>query len=794
MTDALALRRAVIEKDFAHMNDMQKKAVLTTQGPVLVLAGAGSGKTTVLINRIVGLIRYGGTYSSQAPPDFDADDELFLREYIKDPDPPQEDIARARELCSADRTAPWNILAITFTNKAAGELKERLCAALGDSEGQEVWAGTFHSMCVRILRRDISRLGRDSAFTIYDASDSQRVLKDIMKARNVDEQRFPPKNVANAISRAKNALEDPERFASLYSEADYRMKVIGELYAEYQAALVHANALDFDDIIMQTVRLLQDYPDVLEKYQRRFKYVMVDEYQDTNHAQYVLVSLLSGGYGNICVVGDDDQSIYAFRGATIENILSFEKQFKNSAVIRLEQNYRSTGHILDAANCVIEKNRDRKGKTLWTANTDGERVALYDAFDDRQEAAFIADTVFEGVRTEERKFSDYAVLYRMNSQSALLEREFSRRGLPHRIIGGVRFYDRREIKDALAYLCLIANPSDDLRLKRIINEPKRGIGAATVDMLEALGNSLQKSMLDVCAISNSIEPLSRAAGRLTDFYDMIAGLRAKKDELPLNSFIELVLERSGYISALNAENSIESRGRLDNLMELVSNALEYEKTAREDGRSPNLDDFLEEISLLSDIDSHDPSADAVSLMTVHSAKGLEFPVVFIYGMEENIFPSSMSADSPNGIEEERRLCYVAITRAKRRLYITRAESRMMYGRVVSNPPSRFVRDIPKKYTEDLSPTQEKHDEYIVKSVKKESFAGFSHGGSMFSGRSAGGRTESFSVGQRVVHPVFGGGMVISSRSVGGDTLIEVAFDRVGTKKLMANFAKLRAEG
>lgn len=777
----IELRRLAIEREFSRMNPMQRRAVLTTEGPVLVLAGAGSGKTTVLISRIANLIRFGRGYSSDiVPPDLTEEDMALMRRVAREGPKDDEERRRMEALCRVFPVRPFNILAITFTNKAAGELKERLKAMLGDKAGEDVWAGTFHSACVRILRRDIGHLGRERSFTIYDSADSLRLIKDVMKAQNVDEQRFAPKGVASQIGRAKNMLLTPAQFLAKYSADDYRLKVIGEIYEQYQSALFRANALDFDDIIMQTVLLLKDNPDILSYYQDKFRYVMVDEYQDTNQAQYQLVSLLSSGWGNICVVGDDDQSIYAFRGATIENILSFEKQFENATVIRLEQNYRSTACILDAANRVIEKNTERKGKRLWTDNSSGSKITLYTAPGDRDEAQYIADTIFEGVRKGGRCFNDYAILYRMNAQSALLEREFSKMGLPHRIIGGVRFYDRKEIKDILSYLCVIANPDDNLRLKRIINEPKRGIGGATVEVCEAVATSLSKSMLETCSLSLEIEPLSRASSRLLPFYDMINGLIEKKDTMPLNRYIELVLSETGYIDALRRIDDHESRGRIENLMELVSNALSYEQSSD----TPSLDGFLEEVSLLSDIDNHDPEAEAVSLMTVHSAKGLEFPAVFLYGMEESIFPSMMSSDTPEGIEEERRLCYVAITRARELLYITCADSRILYGRVVSNRPSRFLTDIPSSLIERRAPK-------IAPPPVKAAAPKVGRPASMFASSNTAPKAPAYRVGQQVSHSVFGRGMVVLSKAVGNDTLLEVAFDKAGTKKLMANFAKLK---
>ncbi|MGI6031483.1 MAG: ATP-dependent helicase [Eubacteriales bacterium] len=786
----IRLRRQAIEQEFGRMNDRQREAVLTTEGAVLVLAGAGSGKTTVIINRIANLIRFGQGYHSTVVPGFVSEEDCdFLEEYVQRSEHTPEERARMQMLCAVEPAHPWNIIAITFTNKAAGELKERLAAMLqGEDEGA-IWASTFHSACVRILRRDIERLGYQRNFTIYDTDDSLRVIKDTMKELNIDEKHFTPKSILGAISKAKNDLLGPEEFEREYS-ADFRMRVIAGVYRAYQKKVESANALDFDDLIMKTVELLRTDEEVRDYYQRKFRYVMVDEYQDTNHSQYILVSLLAGGYHNICVVGDDDQSIYRFRGATIENILNFEQQFTGAKVIRLEQNYRSTGSILDAANQVIVHNTARKRKTLWTQNPTGEKITLYQAGDDQSEAMYIANTILEGVK-EGRKFNDYAILYRINAQSGLLERTFSKMGLPHRIIGGVRFYDRKEIKDIMSYLALIANPNDDLRLKRIINEPKRGIGGTTVDLVEALGTSLDKSMYEVCSLSMQIEPLQRASSKLYGFYRMMEHLGELRDTMPLSEFIDVVIRQTGYEQALKDKNDVESETRLENIKELISNAVAYERAAEQEGVPATLDGFLEEVALVSAIDNHDPDADAVSLMTVHSAKGLEFPVVFLYGMEENLFPSSLSAGSQEELEEERRLMYVAVTRAKEKLVMTCAQSRILYGKTISNPISRFVKDIPAELLDKQSSVRTRVDHSYVGRPSQPTYRGQD---SMLAGkptaapRSGGG--TSFAVGDQVRHKVFGDGMVLSVKKMANDTFLEVSFHKVGTKKLMANFAKL----
>lgn len=791
------LRTAIVQREFSSLNDMQQKAVCQTQGPLLVLAGAGSGKTTVLVNRIANLIRFGDACHSLFVPPWAGETELsLLAAFLEHPDQSMRE--QTLELCAVNPCAPWNILAITFTNKAAEELRARICRALGDEQGNDVWASTFHSACVRILRREIHHLGRERSFTIYDADDSLRIIKEIIKNTNVDEKRFAPRSVQNQISNAKNEMLDAEAFAERYGAADFRMKVIGEIYREYQRRLRAANALDFDDLIFVTVQLLETSEEVRSFYQRKFRYVLVDEYQDTNQSQSRLVELLAGGYHNICVVGDDDQSIYRFRGATVENILGFEKTYPGAAVIRLEQNYRSTKTILDAANQVIAKNEKRAKKTLWTNNGSGVQITLYRGCDDQTEAMYIADTILKGVK-EGRHYNDYAVLYRMNAQSALLERTFSKLALPHRIIGGVRFYDRKEIKDMLAYLSLIVNPNDDHRLKRIINEPKRGIGSATVDSLEGIATSLQKSMLSICNLAHQIEPLQRSAGRLCEFYDTIERLAQRADTMPLGDYVKEVAEQTGYLPALRAQNNVESEGRIENIMELVSNAMAYERS----NEGATLEGFLEEVSLLSDIDNHDPTADSVALMTVHSAKGLEFPIVVLYGMEEEIFPSAMSMNDPRDLEEERRLCYVALTRAKDQLILTRADERLLYGRTVYHKQSRFVEDIPSELlcaecsAASRRAAQATYGGYRAGPAagKQAAFGSSSMFGSAASAAASASSAQStmWQAGERVKHNVFGLGTVLQVRTAGNDCLLEVAFDDAGTKKLMANFAKLQKQ-
>lgn len=782
------LRKQIIRQEFSRMNGRQQEAVFTVKGPVLVLAGAGSGKTTVIVNRIANIIRFGDGYQSQlVSPWVSEQDVEFLRQYAKQEQHTQDERSRAQMLCAVEAAKPWNIIAITFTNKAAAELKERLSALLGPEDGNAIWASTFHSACVRILRRDIERLGFSRSFTIYDTEDSLRVMKDCMKEQNVDEKHFHPRTVLSAVSQAKNELKIPED-CMREAGSDFRKRVISSLYAAYQKKIEAANALDFDDIIMKTVLLLRTQQEVLQYYQNKFRYVMVDEYQDTNYSQYVLVSLLAGGYENICVVGDDDQSIYRFRGATIENILNFEKQFEHTHVVRLEQNYRSTKPILEAANQVIAKNTARKPKTLWTENPGNDKIVLYQALDDRSEAMYIANTIFDMVNKEGRKYSDFAVLYRVNAQHVLLKQTFFKMGLPHRIIKGNSLFDSKEFRDIRAYLCVIANFRDDARLKRIINEPKRGIGASTLELVEALGTSLSKSMYEICGLSMQIEPLQRASHKLYDFYTMMEELAALKDQIPVSELVQEVWQRTGYLRQLEEKGDPESLVRIDNLQAIHSYALGYEQ---ENGGDATLDGFLEEVTLTESM-ADSQEQDAVSLMTVHSAKGLEFPVVFLYGMEEQLFPSGMSMDDPEQLEEERRLMYVAVTRAKQRLFMTTASSRILYGRTVNYPLSRFVSDIPDNLVEHQRAVRPRN--VTAHTMQPKSASRFSVQNSMFQTSHAPLPKKddaNYMVGQQVQHPTFGRGMIISVKNMGNDCYLEISFESVGTKKLMANYARLQ---
>ena len=762
---------------FDQMNDKQQEAIRTTEGPLLILAGAGSGKTTVLVRRIAHIVDKG--------------------------------LAR-----------PYEIVAITFTNKAANELKERLKVFVGEENGAIDWAGTFHSVCARILRRDGSVLGYTSHFTIYDTDDSKRIIKECQRLLDLEDKVYPFKMIMSEISKAKDRLISPEQYEA-EAGSDARLKKCAECYKLYQQLLKSADAMDFDDLIFNTVKLLQENKDIREKYQAKFKYVHVDEYQDTNHAQYVLTSLFAGGYNNICVVGDDDQSIYKFRGATIENILDFEKHYKNAKVIKLEQNYRSTGNILNAANNVIANNKGRKGKNLWTDKGDGELITLHTSDNEIDEGVYIADKIAESV-SNGKMYSDHAVLYRTNAQSNAIERAFVRMGITYKIVGGKRFYERREIRDALAYLTLLVNPSDSIKLRRIINEPKRGIGDTTVNACAEIAAGLGVSMFEVMMTADQYDRLSRAANKLMAFCELINSLREKMLDEPLFELFDDLLEATGYISYLKLDKDT-FEDRFDNLQELKTNMIRY----LEENEDGDLEGFLSEVSLMSDIDlannNSDDSKDNVLLMTLHSAKGLEFPIVFITGMEEGIFPGRQSMYDNTELEEERRLAYVGITRAKEKLYLTNAYTRMMFGQTGRNKSSRFLDEIPEEFFEEKP--QHNYAGYGVNGYppgyKKSSFIKFGGYSSSYEGNYDEGDDEiyadatkwksyetsrrisgvenktttaaptlDFSVGDTVTHKAFGTGVIISVSPMGNDNLLEVAFDKAGTKKLMAKFAKL----
>ncbi len=690
------LRDTYIEKQFGRLNEMQRAAVFTTSGPLLILAGAGSGKTTVLVNRIANLIRFGSAHgSSWTPREVTEDDVKALRTALMTgTDAPGWLDGMLRK----DAVRSWNVMAITFTNKAAGELKERLRNMLGGEEGDEVFASTFHSACVRILRRWAEEIGYPRSFTIYDTDDSQRVMKTVYKELSVDDKFFPVKSAINQMSRWKDQLVSPAEALQTPAK-DTKGALAARIYAAYEKKLKEAGAFDFDDLIYQTVQLLAEHKEVRDFYQNKYRYLLVDEYQDTSVAQFRLVSLLTGPEKNICVVGDDDQSIYRFRGATIENILNFERVYPGTKTIRLEQNYRSTSNILNAANCVIQHNTERKGKTLWTQNGEGDKVQVYTAENEQDEASHIADIIGQHLRAGGH-LADHAVLYRMNAQSAPLESYFTRAGIPHKIVGGQRFNDRKEVKDIHSYMSIVANPRDDVRLRRIINEPARKIGATTIDVIADLAGQEGVSMLEIIRHADQYAKLSRAIAPLYKFYQIYERLQDSLENKTLDEFASDVIEITGYKAMLEADAAKgheDAADRLQNLGQLVNNVKNY---CDQQGEEASLEGYLEDIALISDIDNYNESADQVVLMTIHSAKGLEFPYVFLIGMEEGVFPSEMSKYSEADLEEERRLAYVGITRAKKELYISNSVTRMLYGRTQRNEPSRFLREIEPEYLEE----------------------------------------------------------------------------------------------
>ncbi len=841
------LRRQAIALDYPDLNPQQLEGTLTTQGPLLLLAGAGSGKTTVLIHRVANLITYGrGSDCPDVPEWVTGEDLAFLRQYVADQG--RGDRGRMRALCAVDPAVPWSILAITFTNKAAGELKERLADRLGAELAQDVWAATFHSACLRILRRDIDKLGFDKSFTIYDTDDSLRVIKDILKSKSMDDKIFAPRTVLGLISKAK----DQELLAGAYAQrqkktGDVYLIKTAEVYEEYQKRLWDAGALDFDDLILHTVRLLDSDEEVRSFYQNKFRYVLIDEYQDTNALQYRLASLLAGKWKNICVVGDDDQSIYRFRGATIENILSFEHQYQGAKVIRLEQNYRSTGHILDASNAVIANNLGRKGKTLWTQRGQGEKLHHYTAMNEADEAQYVAGQIIDGVQRGGR-FLDYAILYRMNAQSNQLENALKRNGIPYRIYGGTRFFDRAEVKDMLAYLAVLHNPADDLRLLRIVNNPPRGIGATTLERAQGIAQVQGVSLWEVISQAQRYPELLKAAGKLDAFVRLMTELHDLLPTMPLNDFYEELMARTGYAVMLETRNTVEDAGRLENIRELLTSINGYLEEA---GPEASLAGFLDMISLYTTLDAGEDGENCVSMMTMHAAKGLEFPTVFLVGMEDGVFPGLRSIGDQEEMEEERRLCYVAMTRAKEKLYLVSAAQRMLFGHTTCNQPSRFVREIPAEYVErggrelllHRDPAEDWGEVALERGEGRDGhrpsdspFTGarYSPGGARRSavgtfreygfdeegdgsrgvftrGRRPAsaatvstGRTAAqprkdapplpdFKVGDQVTHSAFGKGLVLALRPMGGDALVEIAFDQVGTKRLMLKSAAQHME-
>ena len=790
-----ALRKQIIERDFARMNDRQKEAIFHVDGPLLILAGAGSGKTTVIVNRIANIVKYGRAYTSTEVSEEPTPQQMkLMRRYL---DGDSSVLFEIEDLLAVDAARPWQILAITFTNKAANELKERLSDLLGEA-GNEVWASTFHACCARILRHDGDKLGYSSHFSIYDTDDSRRLMKECQRQLDIKDSVLSHKTILNEISRAKDQMVDPAQYLKEAGK-DIRLQKIGAAYKMYQEELKKADAMDFDDIICNCVHLLETDENVRAYYQRRFRYIMVDEYQDTNHAQFRLTKLLASPRNNICVVGDDDQSIYRFRGATIENILSFESQYENTTLIRLEQNYRSTQTILDVANEVISNNKNRKGKNLWTQNGVGERVVEFTAYDEQDEGRYLTEAISENVASGRYTFSDHAVLYRMNAQSNSIESALVRAGIPYRVIGGYRFYERAEIKDALAYLTVVNNPSDNIRLRRIINVPRRGIGDTSLNRAFEIATGLGVSLFEVISHADEYETLARAAGRLMKFCDLISELHEKVDSMHLDELFKEVVERTEYLNYLKSDAE-KGQERIDNISELVTNLVTYENENEE----ATLSGFLEEVALMTDIDNYNAQADAVVLMTLHSAKGLEFPVVFIPGMEEGIFPGAQSMYSTQEVEEERRLCYVGITRAKQKLYLSHANTRLLFGSTSRNLPSRFLVEIPEHLLEKTGRRSVfsqanlfDNDTHISGGYSRYEGTGFlQRERSRASAASAAkpkAPAQTYQTGDTVVSKVFGKGVILSVKPMGNDNLLEVAFETVGTKKLMANFAKLEKQ-
>lgn len=784
LNEFLELRKKIIEKDFARMNDKQKQAIFTVNDPLLILAGAGSGKTTVLVNRIANIIKYGNAYNDVFIPEF-VDEACInkLKIYAQNED-------NSTDLpfnLSVDSARPWQILAITFTNKAANELKERLVNMLGEI-GNDVWASTFHSTCAKILRQHAEKLGYSNHFTVYDTDDVKRLIKECQQTLNIDDKILSHKSIISAISHAKDNMISHKEY-SHQAGNDYRLTQIAKVYNMYQMRLIEADAMDFDDLLFNTVTLFRKCPDVLEYYQDKFHYVMVDEYQDTNKVQYEFIKLICQKRKNLCVVGDDDQSIYKFRGATIENILNFEKTYKDAKIIKLEQNYRSTQNILDAANAVIENNSERKGKKLWTQNNAGEKIHLHTAFNENDEANYIAETILNKVATG-ANYSDFAILYRMNAQSSNIERTFIKSGISYRIIGGHRFYERKEIRDVIAYLSVINNPNDEVRLRRIINRPKRSIGDKTISKITEIAAQTGQSLLEIIRHADEYSDLLRAALKLKKFANLIDGLieASNNPDFSLHNLYQKVLEDIDYLENIKLEKD-DVDARIENINELLSNIIKYEQ---ENGDSASLEGFLEEVSLMTDIDNYDNNANAVTLMTMHSAKGLEFPVIFLPGFEEGIFPGTQSIYNPEELEEERRLAYVGITRAKKELYIINAETRMLFGSTSRNKPSRFSLEIPESLvekTENKRAVQKTFND--IKLNYKAPVKSLSASARTFNHIEKHQNNASFFVaGDVVVHKVFGKGNVLSARPMGNDTLLEINFDGVGNKKLMANYAKL----
>lgn len=735
------------------LNEQQREAVYHTDGPLLILAGAGSGKTRVLTHRIAYLMEEKGVN-------------------------------------------PWNILAITFTNKAAGEMRDRVDKLAGFGS-ESVWVSTFHSTCVRILRRHIDRLGYENHFTIYDSDDQKTLMKDICKKLNIDTKAYKETALLSAISSAKDKMLTPDEYEA-QAEGNYGMKNIAKVYREYESQLRASNALDFDDLLLRTVQMFQTQPDILEYYQERFRYIMVDEYQDTNTVQFKFISLLAAKYRNLCVVGDDDQSIYKFRGANIRNILNFEEEFQNTRVIKLEQNYRSTGNILNAANAVIRNNAGRKDKTLWTEKGEGDKIRFRQFYTAYDEAEYIAQDIQSQVR-QGGQYNDCAILYRTNAQSRLFEEKLVASNIPYKIVGGINFYARREIKDLLAYLKTIDNGRDDLAVRRIINVPKRGIGLATVNRIQESATARGIGFYSALQGLDLIPNIGRASSKLDSFVALIEYFKSRAEQESIHELMEEILEMTAYIETLEAEDKEDAQARIQNIDELMSKIVSYEEVCNDAGERPELSGFLEEVALVADIDSLDENQDYVVLMTLHSAKGLEFPHVYLAGMEDGLFPSSMSVDDPENLEEERRLCYVGITRAEKKLTVSCARQRMLRGEIRYNAMSRFLNEIPAELLETEKKMFEKEREAPAQNAKQQARKAFRQ--QPFQSGSAVKKAKQFTVakekgldytvGDRVNHIKFGDGLVKDITEGGRDYEVTVEFDTAGVRKMFASFAKLR---
>ncbi|AWC27282.1 DNA helicase PcrA [Bacillus cytotoxicus] len=726
------------------LNPEQQKAVQTTEGPLLLMAGAGSGKTRVLTHRIAYLLGEKGV-------------------------------------------APWNILAITFTNKAAREMRERIDTLVGP-EAEDIWISTFHSMCVRILRRDIDRIGINRNFTILDASDQLTVVKKIMKERNIDPKKFDPRSILARISNAKNELLSAEKYAKQISIADPFEKLSSDVYTEYQKRLLKNNSLDFDDLIMTTIHLFERVPEVLEFYQRKFQYIHVDEYQDTNRAQYMLVNKLAARFKNLCVVGDSDQSIYRWRGADISNILSFEKDYENAKVILLEQNYRSTKNILNAANAVIENNINRKPKKLWTENQIGSKISYYRAATEKDEAYFVAKKIRDEVQMGNRKYTDFAVLYRTNAQSRMVEEIFLKSNIPYKIVGGIKFYDRKEIKDILAYLRLIANPDDEISFARIINVPKRGIGATSIDKIINYGVQNGISLTTVLDEIEHVGVSAKVTKAVKEFAGLLHNWVNMQEYLSVTELVEEVIEKTGYRDMLKNERTLESEGRLENLDEFLSVTQTFESQSED----KSLVAFLTDLALVADIDrvDEDPTAgEEVILMTMHSAKGLEFPVVFIIGLEEGVFPHTRSLMEEDEMQEERRLAYVGITRAEEELYLSNAQMRTLFGRTNMNAASRFISEIPTELIEPLNETKPKRETFGAKAKVAATTTRSRSQIVRPTVKTTGGEQIGWAVGDKALHQKWGVGTVVSVKGEGDAKELDIAFPSpIGIKRLLAKFA------